>query len=220
MMEKTTASNKEADRSGRKKTLTWVTKLRRWFSRQPSEENPETQAAGPTHANAATSPPGEAETTSHDEQVSPATRKDEREDNEEASATRSAPDDADAEEKDNSEDEEDMESASASRPLRDFWAEAWNSDEVGEERRALLKGKGQRRDSRNLVEDVVQNTQDKMASYKARWGSEDDRTALGKARSILESALIVKNLFEAGLKFDPTGYGSAAWTVLSFGLTV
>jgi hypothetical protein len=77
MMEMTT-SDKGADTSGgEKKTLTWVTKLRQWFSRQPSEENPETQAAGQPDANAATSPPGEAETTSHDEQVSLATRRDE-----------------------------------------------------------------------------------------------------------------------------------------------
>jgi hypothetical protein len=65
-----------------------------------------------------------------------------------------SPDEADAEEKDNSDGDKDMEWASASRPLRDFWAEAWNSDEVGRERRALLKGKAQGRDSRNLVEDL------------------------------------------------------------------
>jgi hypothetical protein len=223
MMDTTTA-NKRADTSGRKKT--WVTKLRRWFSRQPSQGNPKTEDPGQTDANAATSPRGEAETTSHGERVSPATGKDKREDNEEAiddagsSAPPPAHDEADAQEEANSDDDKDMESASASRPLRDFWAEAWNSNEVGEERRALLKGKWQGRNSLKLVEDVVQNTQDKMASYKARWGSEDDKTALGKTRSILESALTVKNLFDAGLKFDPTGYGSAAWTVLSFGLTV
>lgn len=116
---------------------------------------------------------------------------------------------------------EDLET-SASDPLRDLWAEAWNSEEVGEERRSLLRAEweGEETNSQELVSGVIEHTQDKLATYEKRWGSDNEKTAAGIAKSILLSALMVKDLVDAGLKFDPTGYGSSAWAVVSFGLKV
>lgn len=119
-------------------------------------------------------------------------------------------------------DAESHSNTSSSDPLRDFWAEAWNSDEVGEERRNLLRDDcaEEETDSQELVNGVIEHTQDKLATYTKRWGSDEEKTAAGVARSILLSALTVKDLVDAGLKFDPTGYGSSAWAVVSFGLKV
>lgn len=125
-----------------------------------------------------------------------------------------------------------------SMPPRDFWKEAWDSDELGDTRRALLRGrsgvskpKDQKADKKadqkpshenavKLVGLVIKHTEDKMISYKARWGSDGNETTLGRARSILSSALTVKGVLDSTVQFDPTGYCSAAWAVVSFSLTV
>jgi hypothetical protein len=196
-----------------------------------------------TEENATTSSRVEIIEVAHDE-VSPATSKNERQDDESdgdsAGPSTTHPDDASVDggdeevDSDNGEDDEHDEENevgeggdddAGTRPLRDFWAEAWNSDEVGEQRRALLEGRKEGEkpgqvNSRKLVDGLIAKTPDKMASYTARWGSDAEKTALGRARSILVSALTVKDLIDNGLKFDPTGYGSAAWAVVSFGLTV
>lgn len=70
------------------------------------------------------------------------------------------------------------------------------------------------------VEEVIYLTTEKLHDYQNRWGTDDKHTALGKATKILESALTVKELVDATLKFDPSGYASCAWAVVSFGLTV
>ncbi|KAI0388315.1 hypothetical protein F5Y17DRAFT_238025 [Xylariaceae sp. FL0594] len=71
-----------------------------------------------------------------------------------------------------------------------------------------------------MVDSVIKNTQQRMASYRERWGSDDESTTLGQARSILVSALTIKELLDGIFRFDPTWYGSAAWAVVSFSLTV
>ncbi|KAH6846999.1 hypothetical protein B0I37DRAFT_135592 [Chaetomium sp. MPI-CAGE-AT-0009] len=198
-----------------------------------------------TEENAIASSPAGIEDMNHG-QAGPATSKDECEDNEADSDNGGPPaprpDDTEAEDdgenddednnqdnnqdnsqNNNQDDDEDDEEKAETRPLRDFWAEAWNSDEVGKQRRALLKGRKEDRkpaqaNSKKLVDGLIAKTPAKVASYTARWGSDVKKTALGRARSILVSALTVKDLIDAGLKFDPTGYGSAAWAVVSFGL--
>ncbi|KAK4640479.1 hypothetical protein QC761_602405 [Podospora bellae-mahoneyi] len=116
------------------------------------------------------------------------------------------------------------------KSARDFWKEAWESDELGEAKRALLQGrsgvskskdqKPSRADSIELVWLVIENTEAKMINYKARWGSDNGETSLRNAKSILFSALIFKDLLDNVVKFGLTGYCSAAWAVVSFGLTV
>lgn len=176
---------------------------------------------------ATTSSPTRSDAIRH-ESVNPATGNDERQGDEEedddsgSSSKRSNGTDV--------EDEEEGESHDSARTgglpsPRNLWEEAWNSDEVGEKRRTILGGKEQDKkpaqtDSQKLVDDVITNTQDKMARYKARWGSDHEKSTLNNARTILLSALKVKDLIDAGVKFDPTGYGAAAWTVVSFSLTV
>lgn len=196
-----------------------------------------------TDENATTSARVEINDLNPDE-VSPTTSKDERQSNEAASddagCSETRPDEAESESNHREDSDEDGDEVDTddqmdhvaedgaiganTSQLRDFWAEAWNSNEVGEQRRALLEGKKEDQKpshatSQKLVDGLIAKTPDKMATYTARWGS-DEKTALGRARSILVSALTVKDLIDAGLKFDPTGYGSAAWAVVSFGLTV
>lgn len=124
----------------------------------------------------------------------------------------------------------------ASGPLPNFWEKAWSSENVGKRRQALLQGHlpkpagsgkkpvtaaSRAHSQKAVVEDVIKHTQEKMASYTARWGSsEDNKTTLSVAKSILVSAQTVKTVFDSIVQFDPTGYGSAAWTVVSLGLTV
>ncbi|KAI3318901.1 hypothetical protein HD806DRAFT_511251 [Xylariaceae sp. AK1471] len=111
---------------------------------------------------------------------------------------------------------------------RSLWAAALNSDEVGEKRRACLMAEWKdmeaadsATDSKQLVNNVIDLTQDKLKVYTKRWGDKDDKkTTPGTARSILLSALTFKDLVDSVLKFDPTGYGSSAWAVVSFGLTL
>lgn len=116
------------------------------------------------------------------------------------------------------------------KSARDFWKEAWESDELGEAKRALLQGRsgvGKSKDQKpsrvnsiELVGLVIENTEAKMVNYKARWGSDNGETSLRNAKSILFSALTFKDLLDNVVKFDPTGYCSAAWAVVSFGLTL
>ncbi|KAI0966612.1 hypothetical protein F4678DRAFT_466445 [Xylaria arbuscula] len=108
---------------------------------------------------------------------------------------------------------------------RDLWAEAWNSNEVGENKRSLLEGKLEDNDIERLgklpgelVNDVAELTREKLAAYSERWGTKAKKTASQLGQSILSSVLTVKDLVEAGLKFDPTGYASSAWMVVCFGL--
>lgn len=132
-------------------------------------------------------------------------------------------------------DSDSTEGDEASRSIPNFWEKAWNSDKVGNERRILLQrhlakpaGPAKRSvipaprssSQKAVVEGVIKGTQERMASYTARWGSGDDTTALGMARSILLSAQTVKTLLDSVVQFDPTGYSSAAWTVISFSLAV
>ncbi len=143
---------------------------------------------------------------------------DEQEANGNASTAKSI--DFDDEEGENSE-----KSKSAHR--RSLWADALNSAEVGETRKARLMARWKDleaddsgTDPKLLVGRVIDLTQDQLRVYTKRWGNKDEKTAAGTARSILISALKFKDSIDAVLKFDATGYGSSAWSVISFGLTV
>ncbi|KAK4651575.1 hypothetical protein QC762_602405 [Podospora pseudocomata] len=106
-------------------------------------------------------------------------------------------------EKKRPEDDKDDDDA-VDKSARDFWKEAWESDELGEAKRALLQGrsgvgkskdqKPSRANSIELVGLVIENTEAKMVNYKARWGSDNGETSLRNAKSILFSALTFKDL--------------------------
>lgn len=72
----------------------------------------------------------------------------------------------------------------------------------------------------HFVDEVILRTKEKAVKYQRRWGSESEKTIAGTARSVFLSALTMKDLIDAGLHFDPTGYGAAGWAVVSFGLKV
>lgn len=135
-------------------------------------------------------------------------------------------------------------------PVRDLWDEAWNSPDLPERARNLLvklqksahndfsnepstlpehdpsiQGNKPTKAGQNeehiadisyYVQQVATMTEQKVTDYHTRWGTQPK----DKAKEILVSVLTVKTLIDAGLKFDPSGYGSAAWAVVSFGLTV
>jgi hypothetical protein len=68
-------------------------------------------------------------------------------------------------------------------------------------------------------------TTEKCAQYEAGgWHIErkghEDINVRDKAKSLLLSVLTFKDLIDAGLKFDVSGYGALAWSVVSFGLNV
>ncbi|KAK4198529.1 hypothetical protein QBC40DRAFT_229747 [Triangularia verruculosa] len=70
------------------------------------------------------------------------------------------------------------------------------------------------------INNVIDYARDRLTEYQRRWGSDAKGTAVGTARRILISMLSVKELIDAGIKFDVSGYGALAWSVLSFGLTL
>ena len=231
-----------------------MTSMRQWFSLRRAQERTKTGAPEellpkhgstlPSHVNGgATAPSSSKPVSSKDATASAETGKDDHKDSmndsdERGSTTAARLDDVGAEgesEEDKPKDDKDDndafdKEADAPRPSRDFWKEAWDSDEVGATRRALLdskSGAGNSKDQKpsranaiKLVGLVIEDTESKMVAYKARWGSDNNETSFGKARNILFSALVVKDMLDNVVKFDPTGYCSAAWAVASLGLTV
>lgn len=66
---------------------------------------------------------------------------------------------------------------------------------------------------------------ERCAEYEVRgWHikqkNKEDIIIRDKARTLLCSILSFKDLVDAGLKFDVSGYGATAWSVVSFGLKV
>jgi hypothetical protein len=109
----------------------------------------------------------------------------------------------------------------------DLWALAFVSANLSEKQKKAL---GISQDSDNirspsrLVTDVVKLTKERFAEYEASgWHVKPGKKDIdvGKeAKKILCSVLHFKDLIDAGLKFDPTGYGASAWAIISFSLQV
>ena len=110
---------------------------------------------------------------------------------------------------------------------RDLWRAAFETL-TPEDKRALATSNGDADHAKppaSLVEDVVRLTTEKCAQYEAGgWHIErkghEDINVRDKAKSLLLSVLTFKDLIDAGLKFDVSGYGALAWSVVSFGLNV
>lgn len=113
---------------------------------------------------------------------------------------------------------------------RDLWSEAFAT--LSLEDREFL-----RPDSRDekpsdassqlaAVENVMEHTAAKYKEYSQRgWHTKKGDTTKEtnvrvKAKDIMCSALQFKNVVDAGLKFDPTGYGTIVWGVVSGLLTL
>ncbi len=109
---------------------------------------------------------------------------------------------------------------------RDLWRAAFESLS-DEEKSALGPSTNQNttRPPSHLVDEIIDLTREKCAQYEAggwhvkREGREDINVR-EKAKSLICSALVVKDLIDAGLQFDVSGYGALAWSVVSFGLQV
>jgi hypothetical protein len=77
----------------------------------------------------------------------------------------------------------------------------------------------------NVSSIIATVTTQKDAYEKGGWNIEFHHNGKKKvinirpaAYRILDEALCFKNIVDACLKFDPTGYSSSAWTIVSFGL--
>ena len=109
---------------------------------------------------------------------------------------------------------------------RDLWRAAFESLSDGE-KSVLDPSTNQKPNKKpsHLVDEVIDLTREKCAQYEAggwhikREGREDINVR-EKAKSLICSALVVKDLIDAGLQFDASGYGALAWSVVSFGLQV
>ena len=110
---------------------------------------------------------------------------------------------------------------------RDLWQAAFETL-TQEEKDALetsTEGADHAKPPPSLVEDIVRLTKEKCAQYEAGgWHIErkghGDVNVRDKAKSLLCSVLTFKDLIDAGLKFDASGYGALAWSLVSFGLKV
>ena len=109
---------------------------------------------------------------------------------------------------------------------RDLWRAAFESLSDGE--KSVLDPSTNQNPNKppsQLVDEVIDLTREKCAQYEAggwhikREGREDINVH-EKAKSLICSALVVKDLIDAGLQFDASGYGALAWSVVSFGLQV
>ena len=109
---------------------------------------------------------------------------------------------------------------------RDLWRAAFESLSDGE--KSVLDPSTNQKPNKppsHLVDEVIDLTREKCAQYEAggwhikREGWEDINVR-EKAKSLICSALVVKDLIDAGLQFDASGYGALAWSVVSFGLQV
>jgi hypothetical protein len=101
---------------------------------------------------------------------------------------------------------------------RDLWQEAASSlDKKQKITLGLLElsseaGKSSTQSVVNAIEDVVQKTESSLAAYKnsGKIKRRDGKVLLdvrGSAERILRGTLRVKDIIDAGVKFDPTGYG-------------
>ncbi|GKZ32465.1 hypothetical protein AbraIFM66950_001918 [Aspergillus brasiliensis] len=113
------------------------------------------------------------------------------------------------------------------QPERNLWEEAWKSVDVGDANRKRLTQKWQDRNINRIgklpqeyVEGVMELTKNKLRIHQERWPSKTKGNAYDRAGSILKSVMTVKALGDVVVKFDPTGYASIAWAVVSFGLTL
>ncbi|GLB03575.1 hypothetical protein AtubIFM57258_008814 [Aspergillus tubingensis] len=112
-------------------------------------------------------------------------------------------------------------------PKRNLWEEAWMSVDVGDANRKSLTQKWQDRNINRMgklpkeyVEGVMNLTKSKLRIHQERWPSKTKGNAYDRASSILKSVMTVQALGDVVVKFDPTGYASIAWAVVSFGLTL
>lgn len=113
---------------------------------------------------------------------------------------------------------------------RDLWSEAFAT--LSPEDREFLRpvgGDEKPSDASSqlaAVEDVMERTEVKYKEYSQRgWHTKKGDTTKEtnirvKAKDIMCSALQFKNIVDAGLKFDPTGYGTIVWGVVSGLLTL
>ena len=113
---------------------------------------------------------------------------------------------------------------------RDLWKEAFDS--LSQPKRNLLQtsnnddSKGNLPSKVNVVENVIEVTQSRYEEYcKHGWHTRrGDKTRETNVRILAKetlcSALVFKEIVDQGLKFDPSGYGTMVWGVVSGVLTL
>lgn len=121
--------------------------------------------------------------------------------------------------------------SSTAKP-RDLWNEAWEA--LDKQVKDLLKPLSKpdatgvmyqdKRLEAKQMDNIMNNAQRKLEDYRKQWDehakNQDAQPGISSVSNLVTSILTVKELIDAGVKFDPTGYSSSAWAVVSFGLTV
>jgi hypothetical protein len=108
---------------------------------------------------------------------------------------------------------------------RDLWREA--VEKLDEKQRTTLglldMAESPPPSAVNAIEDVVQKTEKNLEAYNTsgQMKRRDGKVLINvreNAKKILRGTLRVKDIIDAGVKFDPSGYASTAWGIISLGL--
>ncbi|KAF1958194.1 hypothetical protein CC80DRAFT_26127 [Byssothecium circinans] len=107
----------------------------------------------------------------------------------------------------------------------DLWQLAYERSGLEASKIAILRAedgeKDEERSLKNFVERVKNLTQERRVECE-RSGWIDHNTKkiafAQQAQTVLTAVLELRELVSAGLKFDVTGYGAAAWSAVTFGL--
>ncbi|KAF2875677.1 hypothetical protein BDV95DRAFT_280061 [Massariosphaeria phaeospora] len=117
---------------------------------------------------------------------------------------------------------------SLKNPREDLWQVAFGSSDLTDDQRStLISPSGSTTDLTSppsLVDEIISLTRKRCTEYEqSGWhlqtesGGKEIRVS-AKAKRILCSVLGYKALVDAGVKFDATGYGATAWSIISLGL--
>ncbi|OGM48001.1 hypothetical protein ABOM_002743 [Aspergillus bombycis] len=105
---------------------------------------------------------------------------------------------------------------------RDLWKEAFESLPDDRKRYLIVKEGSSTVD---VIDDVISTTEQKYKEWKEgglriRRQDGKDFNVRDSAEKILNYAFQAKDLIKTAVSFDPTGHASAAWSIVSLGLTM
>ncbi|MCJ1385367.1 hypothetical protein MMC17_008489 [Xylographa soralifera] len=118
-------------------------------------------------------------------------------------------------------------SITAAKDRQDLWQEAFDKLPQGHKLLLVPEEEGEQHPHKSpdaVVLTVVEQTKEEYENYNNRGWHSKKGDSTGEtniriqAKELLCSALKFKSLVDAGLMFDPTGYGTIVWAVISGGL--
>lgn len=109
-------------------------------------------------------------------------------------------------------------------PKSDWWKLAYERANLNKEEARILKKPlkedGTACSALGFLEDIKNAIGERYADPKKNdWTTKGSRTAIAfRAKKVLGAVLEMKELVNARLKFDVTGYGATAWSAVTFAL--